>query len=507
MSFVNYLKRQAEGDDPFVALESDMSDALEQEFAAEAIPTKPATNSAFNLDETVPGLATEEQKPVEPATKSAPVGGQERLTSNSKKFLAGFDLFEARFMESQAELKELGEKVASLSVTQHLTRDFLNLMQSSIYNANELELNNKDLHAKNRALTSQLESARSLNIQQKSSFEELRGREAALQQEREVIRSSLATANDELGELRKEATSSDAELAELRRELTTKITLSEKLTRENEIIREKHINLSVDLDSALKSSSEVRRKYDEVSTNFKSTTAELTEAMSQLSDARTEAARLGREVSGQSAKLTESAEALRTAEFESEETINRIQTEIQTVKNENQSLDTRFQAASREQASATEEMIAIKLKLNDAVSERRVAEEKLGALAKEFEDVRREHGETSTRLSELNLERASEHVVVETAQQQLEEQRSEIERLKSDVKRLIPFERLYRRKKEELTCSTDVETAKDTPAVTKSNTDATAETNTAEESSEPKSKPVAAVAKKSKSSAKSGKAV
>lgn len=506
MSFVSYLKRQSESDDPFLGLESDMSEALEREFKAEAIPGDALANELK-----LPEMRDEAQETSTDRDGDMPAtvrpSKDDRLTSNSKKFLSGLETFEIQFKESQADLKEIGEKIANLAVAQHLTRDFLNLMQASLHNSNEIELTNKDLSAKNRALSSQLESAKSLNSQLKTGLEEVQRRETRLQQEKEMLRSALASANDELAEVRKEASANDAELAEVRRELAAKSSLSEKLMRDNELIREKHVNLSVDLDAALKTASEMRRKHDELSTNLKGTSAELAETLSQLTDAQKEAARVSRELEIRSAKLTETGDALRAAEYERDEVANRLTSELQAVRNENQNVQTRFEAASREQANATEELIAIKLKLNDAISEKRVADEKLAAMAKEVEKERREHSSASTKLSEINLERASERVVIESAQQQLKEQQDEVARLKEEIKRLLPYERLYRVKKEEMQCAADIDADAETKADTDGEPAAAKKTGGDAESNPQASKAkTAASSKKTKAASKSSEA-
>ena len=456
MSIVDYLKRNPEDEDLLQGLESDMSDALEQEFAAgvdsEALPPREIPR------ESVPGMTAEDGEQIAPASPViSATEGQDRLTSNSKKFLSGFDTFEAQYLESQADLKEISEKISRLAVSQHLTRDFLNMMQASIYHGNEVELSNKDLHGKNRALNNELENAKSLVIKLKQHADELQRREARLQQEKDSLRTALTTANDELSELRTEVAANDAELTDLRRDLAAKTSLADKMSRDNELVREKHVNLSVDLDSAMKAASEMRRKNDEMSTNLKSTSAELSETTEQLAEAQKEMARLGRELEMQTSKLSETTDALRVIEFERDEADGQHKAEIQAIRTEFTNLESRFQATSREQENATEEVIAIKLKLSDAVSEKRVAEEKAVSLAREIEEERRLHAETSTKVSEVNLERASERVVFETAQQQLQEQRSEVSRLQSEVKRLLAFERLYRAKKDELKCDVDLE--------------------------------------------------
>ncbi len=456
MSIVDYLKRIPEDEDPLQGLESDMSDALEQEFAA-GMDSQLSPSREIPRD-SVPGMTAEDTEQLVPASPViSATEGQDRLTSNSKKFLSGFDTFEAQYLESQADLKEISEKVSKLAVSQHLTRDFLNMMQASIYHGNEVELSNKELHAKNRALNNELESAKSLAIKLKQNVDEVQRQETRLQQEKDSLRSALTTATDELSELRTEAAANDAELSDLRRELAAKTSLAEKMSRDNELVREKHVNLSVELDAALKASSEMRRKNDEMSTNLKSTSAELAETSDQLAEAQKELGRLGRELETQSSKLSETTDTLRTVEFERDEAASQHKADIQAIRTEFTNLDTRFQATSREQENATEELIGVKLKLNDAVSEKRVAEEKANALARELEEERRQNSETSTKISEINLERASERVVIETAQQQLQEQRTEVSRLQSEVKRLLAFERLYRVKKEEYKCEADLE--------------------------------------------------
>jgi hypothetical protein len=82
--------------------------------------------------------------------------------------------------------------------------------------------------------------------------------------------------------------------------------------------------------------------------------------------------------------------------------------------------------------------------LNDAVTERQIAEERLAVLKNESEIDKKSLSAVSTNLSRLSLQQASDQIQLDIQKQECEDLRAEIVALNARIKELLPYERLHR---------------------------------------------------------------
>ncbi|TIU10593.1 MAG: hypothetical protein E5W44_13465, partial [Mesorhizobium sp.] len=109
-----------------------------------------------------------------------------------------------------------------------------------------------------------------------------------------------------------------------------------------------------------------------------------------------------------------------------------------------QELQSRLEQASIDKTDAVAEATGLRAQLNDAVTERQIAEEKLAVLRNESELDKKNLSVISTNLSQLSLQQASEQIQLDIQKQECEDLRAEVETLNARIKELLPYERLHR---------------------------------------------------------------
>ena len=280
MNLSNILKRGDNLKRAFVNLENGMSEAIEAEFLlphgeeteapappSEA-PAEPAVDDelADELEAALPDLEDEgeeeeqEQAPVEVAQQD----DRERLTSHTQNRLAALASFERAYRESHEDLTRISSALASVVAMHNLSREFLGNCQADIVRANELEIANSDLSFENRQLSDRVEKLERLRSRYETLVEAMKRREVKLLQDIDVLRISLGQAKLETVEARNVIARNELAQSELHNSLAARTSQAERLLRDNEVLREKTANLSLELDSALKKQTEMRRRLDEL---------------------------------------------------------------------------------------------------------------------------------------------------------------------------------------------------------------------------------------------------
>jgi chromosome segregation ATPase len=451
MNFMGLIKRSDKVDRAFEELQSDMAEALDESLFD--LDDQPSLKSDNVSEETVSleldDLQPEEDVPAEDAPEPAETvedspETERRLTSHTQSRLAALNSFDGLYHDAQAHLQEINAKLSEVMTSHHLTREFFNILHADIHRSNELELANVALIAEHRKLSEQLHHANRKQQERENAVEVLHHRETSLVQDKEALRAALAAAKLELVEATGTIARNEAEVGDLVKTLSARTVEAERRLRENEVLREKHVNLSIDLDKALKREAETRRKLDEVSTVHSNEATRYSELMGLLAKSEKEGLRLQKALEIAQVKQSEMMEAVRTAEAEREADTARGLAEIRGLRAELQGLQARLEHASSEHGEDSSEIAKLKVQLSDAVAEKHVADERLAALIKENENDKMNLSAASANISQLSLQQASEQMELDIHKQECEDLRAEIASLNAQVKELLPYERLYR---------------------------------------------------------------
>jgi chromosome segregation ATPase len=449
MNFMGLIKRGDKVDRAFEELQEEMAEALDESlFLDESPPVNQAEESDVNDDDLISEedlLADNDDVAAEhpdPATGASETG--RRLTSHTQNRLAALASFDELYHDAQQHLQEINAKLSEVATSHHLTREFFNVIHSDIHRANELEFANATLHAENRKLSDQLHDTGRKRQERENHIEALQHREATLLQEKESLRAALSAARLELVEAANTISRNESELGDMAKVLSTRTVEAERRLRENEVLREKHVNLSIDLDNSLKREAEARRKLDEISTIHANEASRYSELLGTLAKSEKEVMRLQKAFEAAQAKQSEMIESARNAEADREAEKQRAAAEIRGLKAEIQGLHSRLELSSNEQIEVNNDIARLKVQLSDAMAEKLVAEEKLSALKKENETDKLHLSAASANISQMSLQQASEQMQLDIHKQECEDLRAEIATLNDRIKELLPFERLYR---------------------------------------------------------------
>jgi chromosome segregation ATPase len=451
MNFIGLMKRGDKMDKAFEELQEDVAEALDENLFLDEMPPLGEAEGDAEASGTVEDdlISAEELladddacEQTEPAEESPEVG--RRLTSHTQNRLAALASFDELYRDAQQYLQDINAKLSEVTTSHHLTREFFNIIHSDIHRANELEFANSTLATENRKLLEQLHDAGKRQQERENAVETLQHREASLLQEKENLRAALSAAKLELVEAANTISRNESELGDLMKTLSARTVEAERRLRENEVLREKHVNLSIDLDNSLKREAEARRKLDEISAIHAGEAARYSELLATLAKSEKEAMRLQKALETAQAKQAEMDEAAGNLEVEREAEMQRTIAEMRGLRSEIQSLQSRLEIASNEQIETANEISKLKVQLNDAITEKHVAQERLSALKKENETDKLHLSAASANISQLSLQQASEQMQLDIHKQECEDLRAEIATLNDRIKELLPFERLYR---------------------------------------------------------------
>ncbi|MBZ9849376.1 hypothetical protein LB565_15430 [Mesorhizobium sp. CA14] len=435
MNFKSLIKRAEDVDKEFQELQSDLAEAFEDVLKDDERP--PSEDDAVAGQELV---ASDENPPPEEQPDAAP----SRLTPHTQTRLAALEAVAGLFRDGQGHLQEIEAKLAEIATAHHMTREVLNVFHRDVLRSNELELANLALTTERKALSEQLLDAARKQRERDGAAEAWQQREASLVQDREQLRSALAAVRLELVEMGNEAARRETEFGEIVKALTAKTVEVDRRGAENKLLREKQVGLSVDLEQAQKREAEARHKFDEFAATHASETAHIAELMAQLGNHEKEETRLQKALEATQAKLAETVEAARIAESDGTAELARSQAEMRGLRAEIQELQSRLDKVSADNGEATAEIASLKAQLNDAVTERQIAEKRLAVLKDESEADKKNLSEVSTNLSRLSLQQASEQIQLDIQKQECEDLRAEVEALNARIRELLPYERLHR---------------------------------------------------------------
>lgn len=371
-----------------------------------------------------------------------------RLTSYAQSRLATLTTFQEMQLDVADDLKAVTAALARLGAATSQTREFISSTHASIHRANELELGNAALLSENRKLHQQVEQVKRLRSQHETLTEAFRRKEMRHEEEAHELKAEITSVRGELQESRDSLSSVEAERAVLLGELSTKSAMADRNARENELLREKQIGLTHELEHAERRAGEMERKVDELTAINSAQTGQIADLRSRLSTSEKEAFQLQKQYDTASARLGEAQDALTAAETEMDNGKKHHAAETQRLKGEIETLKARADVSTKAQLQASDEIGALKQKLAMLEADKAQVEERLRIARTELEDERAQHSTITAQASESDLQNESVAIMLEARNQEVEELRREMKSQKEEMRRLASVERLYKLLKE-----------------------------------------------------------
>lgn len=419
MSLTSMLSRKDPLKRAFVTLDDGMTDILKEEFfLPPEIEADMAAEHAGSADDPAGDRDDAGRQPL-PSDRISP-HTQDRLSRH-----AAVD--EANIRTSE-ELNRIGDALASIVSANRMGRDLLNDYHADIHRANEFENANAAYAAENRRLGERVDKLERLRARYDQLVDVLKRREAKLLADAEDLRESVATAKLELVEAQTGIARSESLNGELRAALSSRTSEAERYMRNAELLREKNVGLTLDLELANKKQAEWRRKADELAAMHASDTARLAELTARLSVEGSETVRLQKLADAIEAKFVDANESAARLAGEMTERDKRYQSENGALKSEIQTLNARLQTAAGEHRDALSEASALRSRIADLESEKQIMDQKHGDLRGELENERRQNAAAM----------AGGQDEAGPPQSQPEAVRREIAELRATVERLSP---------------------------------------------------------------------
>lgn len=376
MALLDMFRKPNQVDDAFAEMEDDMSALVELDMLAPSL-------DAFDdvVAEPLPELAG----------PAAPVAHDDsnRLTGYTQSWLATLTAFEETHRSAQADLDKLASTIAKVTAAQHSASSFINTVHGSLLRANELELSNIALIAENRRLSQAADRVKRLSGQLESLTEGYRRKETRFGEESDAMRNQIGVLQQELNELRSERATLEAERADLLNQVAGKSTALERVTREAEVLRERHVNIAVDLENTQRRHTEVERKYNELQAIHAGEHALVFELRSKLAETEKEAYRLQRASDSAQSRLVEAQEALTQMEADAARRDALTSTENQKLRGEVESLRARLEVAGRLQQNADNEIVELKQRVAELTTDQTIAAERISSLSTELSTERK----------------------------------------------------------------------------------------------------------------------
>lgn len=436
MNFVNMLTRRDPLKRAFVTLEDGMTDVLNEEFM---LPSEPETLEVDGMPSDLDAMGAEVDMADDTTTPVDLAGDDngERVTPHTQGRLAGYAAFDEARARANQELTRIGEALANIMATNNLNREFLNDCYADIHRSNELELANAAYAADNRRLNERVEKLEKLRARYDQLIDVLKRREAKLIQDAETQREVLGAVRLESIEARNTLTRNETQIGELQASLAAKTAEAERFMRDAEMLREKTVGLTLDLDMAQKKQADTRRKLEDLTAIHASDSARLAEITARLTSEENETTRLQKTVDQLEAKLIEANESVTYLTGEVNERDKRHQAESLSLRNEVQAVSGRLQHAVGEQRDMLVELNEARSRASDLESERMIIEKKFAALSAEIENERRLY------VAQAGLAAPQDAEAAEQQRRENEQMRDEINALKSSVEQLRQYETLY----------------------------------------------------------------
>jgi chromosome segregation ATPase len=311
-----------------------------------------------------------------------------RQWSHTQANLAALSTFEDEMRGAGSSLEAIGEALASVVAAQQSAIRFVGGVRTGINRANELESSLAAMAAENRRQAQQIEQAKSHQERLEAQEETNRRRLSLLVQDCDTLKIMLSAAQLEANEVREALAEAENERASLINELASKSAAAERVTRENEALRQRHVSQQINHAALEQLHAETERKLEEVASIRRAETAELSELRLKAEDSEKECRRIQKHAEVTEAKLEEAQNRIMALDADVEEIKSRHASTVQRMRSESEAQKARLETASRKQIADAAEIEALRQQLADAVAAQRVLESQLAALSEQLETVR-----------------------------------------------------------------------------------------------------------------------
>ncbi|MCO5162753.1 MAG: hypothetical protein M9939_16585 [Mesorhizobium sp.] len=427
-SLMGLFRRENPLEKAFAAMAEDMDAMVDFDVAA---PPLDAHDEIDAVEESV----------ITPDDDGGSPEGAGRLTTYTQSRLAALSVYEEVHRSANQDLDSLAASLARVVSSHHSTTSFLSSAHGSILRANELELANAALLSENRRLAHAADRVKRLSAQLETLTEGYKRKEAKMAEYNEAVQASLAVTQAELNDTRSARNAVESERAELLNQLAGKTAALDRVSREAELLRERHVNTALDLENAQRGHVEVERKYNELAAVHAADHSMIAQLRSKLSEAETDLSRLQKALDTAQAGLSETQQAYAQLENDSARRQHEQDAEIQKLRSENDSHRARIEVAVRAQQNADNELGELKHKVAELTMENTIAAEKITSLGMELASERKLAVSRGTR----SPEESTSTVTVEAQAREIDRLRRENAAMRDRVNRLSPFETHARR--------------------------------------------------------------
>jgi chromosome segregation ATPase len=416
-----------------VSLEDSMEDALKEEFL---VPEPEIEAEAFETRELL--VIEDEQMEAEAEDADLPALLQEepqedRMTPHARRRLMDHSAFEASQARISEEVGRIGDALAAIVASAHVSREYAADSFADIHRANDLETGNIAYAIENRRLLERVGKLEKLRARYDQLVDVLKRREMKLTAEVEQLREALNESKLELVEAHNVIVRGESVHSELRADLAARGGEAERHMRANESLREKNSGLTLELEMAHRKMAELRRKSDELSMLHTGDAARLADMMSRVTSEEAENMRLQKLADSLDARLSEVSENASRLAADLAETEKRHTSEAHALRQEVQSLKLKLQSAAATSGEQAAELDAARTRIGDLETERQVLEKRSNDLRAEMDGERRSRA--------ANDDMSDDHP--EMRGRQVEQMRAEMEELRATVARLKRYEGLY----------------------------------------------------------------
>lgn len=350
----------------------------------------------------------------------------------------------------QGKVDSIEDSLSQIGSIYAMARDFLDTAHADLRRANELENMNVDLQDEVRRITGRAEQAETRAAQLEGAAEAQNKREAGLREDIEKLRAQLLQSKSSLAEAERTLTRAENERFDFEKKIGIAASMTEKLQRDNDAMREKQVNLGFEAEKFQKQAVEYRRRFDELSAIHESESQRLADTIARNGELENETIRLNREKELASAKLGEAEQVIRGMETDRLDEENRHIAEVHALEEEIKMLTSRLEVYSSELSEKDTENAELRSQLSATRGDKNVAEQKFHAILVERDAARRELMSSNSKLAEANLIREADKMAIETQGHKVDELQKQVQLLTERIKKLAPFERLYRLSKTRL---------------------------------------------------------
>jgi len=302
--------------------------------------------------------------------------------------LAALTAFETEMRDAAAALEALDSTVAVIAASHQSAVRLLGGLRSGVLRTSELEDSHAAALAENRRHAQQAEQAKHLLSQQESMNEANTRRIELLVKDYDEAKVALGAAQLDANDARSSLADAETEKAALIHELATKSAAIDRLSKDNELLRQKYVNQQLNHSALEQRYAEIERKVEDISATRNTEMVAMADLRARLENSEKECRRLHKQAEQAQIRLAESQQQIMTLEADLEELTERHASTTQRLQSEAGVLKARLDAASRKHVADVDEVGKLKQQLGDALASATVLEAQLASVTEQLQAER-----------------------------------------------------------------------------------------------------------------------